>query len=121
MSGRGEFSDQYYAALSDARERFSARLGSDVAKMTHYLQNTTEMSQGKPLDALDQLHHRLHEITGSAGMLGLEAIHRQGRRVLKIVERAVDCRCPLDDHERRAVSSFLSHLADDVENSTTEK
>ena len=77
MSRETDFSSHYNNVLSQCRDKFIARLGSDLVAMSSDLELASETSESAPLDALERLHHRLHEITGSAGMLGFEEIHSE--------------------------------------------
>lgn len=121
MTGNAEFSSRYHTMVSQARDKFWARLGSDVEAMNDDLETSSEKTGEAVSEALDRLHHRLHEITGTAGMLGLNELHSGGREALNLVEHAVDGNRPLDQGESNAVSAYLSELSSQTQNLMADK
>ncbi len=121
MYGEKNHSSHYYKTVYNIREKFISRLDSEVQAIGLDLEIASEKTGGVAMEALKRLHHRLHEITGSAGMLGMDDIHSVGRTALDLVEPAVDGGRPLDDGEGRAISSFLLKLSKHIQDSMAEK
>lgn len=111
MKRGNDFSSRYYIKLSQVREKFLDRLDAEVSTMRRDLEDSASIMDKPDIAALGRLYYKLHEITGSAGMLGLNSIHCSGRKTLRLVEQAVDRGRLLDDGEGEAVNAFLNELS----------
>jgi len=97
----------YQGRLQALRDKYAASVPERMAAIRDAL---ALCQRGLESPHIDQLHHALHSVAGSAGSFGFHALGNEARRIEQMVRAVMESGAPWDGIET-AVQALL-HWAD---------
>lgn len=98
-------------AFQDRLQALRDKYAASVPERMAAIRNALALCQGSLNPShIDQLHHALHSVAGSAGSFGFHALGNEARRIEQLVRGVMEAGAPWDGIET-AVQALL-HWAD---------